>query len=361
MGLKEPFMVKQVYGNTAFSLTAKPDESILVKDIIIENPAASPGYVTIKTGKAVVGFFRVAGNLGNQLSAGMGSARHSHSLILANEATAETLKTYDVTGAVGADSGLNYNTVTGVAGTFANVVQFGSVGTRGHKTLMQLMIERGWMQGYPVGEGETFLLEGVKQAGCLQLVIYQVYDAGDMKPEMPNGSKAKEYCFINYGRPAAAITATGDTIYGTVQSPAEFPDFPFGRNVPADYEIKILGILASDVVDDRGSNDTMNTDYLKLIKGRETLFDEDKAGLIHKGVIGVTDGAAQFARGFSLFGNFSDVDGKLPLIFTPALVFKSGEELGIWLTCTAGSSQSASDLAAADVEIGLIEAVKTGG
>lgn len=361
MGLKEPFMVKQVYGDTAFTLTAKPDTSILIKDIVIENPAASPGYVTLKTGKAVVGFFRVAGNLGNQLSVGMGSARHSHAI--AHNHTAVTSPTVaQIVDALGvAITTLGIEEADGAAKEHANVVKHGSVQARQHKTLMQLLIERGWIDGYPVGEGETFLLEGVKQAGSLQLVTYEIHDAGDMKPEMPNGSKAKDYCFINYGRPAAAIATTVDTLYNTVQSPAEFPDFPFGKNVPADYEIKILAILASDVVDDRGSDDTMNTEYVKLIKGRETLFDEDKNGLFHKGIIGTTDAAAQFARGYSLFGNFSDVDGKLPKIFTPALVFASGQELGIYLSCTAGTSQSASSLAAADVEIGLIEHVKTGG
>lgn len=195
----------------------------------------------------------------------------------------------------------------------------------------------------------------------MQVVIYEEYDAGDIKETDPNGAKSTEYFFINYGRVAAAVVSTADTIFSIVQSPAEFPDFPFGDVVPAKTNIEIIAILASDVVDDRGSNDTMATEYLKLIRERVTLFDDDKNGILLKGIVGITDAVAQFARGLSLIGNFSDVDGKPPLFFDPPLLFTPGEELGIYITTTAGSSQSASDLAAADLEIGLVERIRVAG
>ena len=102
----------------------------------------------------------------------------------------------------------------------------------------------------------------------------------------------------------------------------------------------------------------MSTSYLKLIRERTVLFDEDKNGIFHKGIKGVTDGIAQIARGLSLLGNFTDVDGKYPLFFDPVLTFLAGEELSMYVTCVAGASQSASDLLVADLEIGLIERVR---
>lgn len=358
MGVKEPFMVKQVYGDTAFELEAKPGTSLLVKDIIIENPAIAVGYVTVKIAKAVVGFFRVAGNLGNQLSVGMGSAQHSHGIEHNNTAVttpsvSQIVNAYDV-----AITTLGMEEADAEATEHENVVKFGRIVKPQQKTLISLLRELGHFDGYPVAEGETLILEDVKQAGCLQLVIYQINDAGDFKPEMPNGSKATEYMFVNYGRPAAAVTTTVETVYNTVKSPAEFPDFPFAKDVPAHTEIELLGVLASDLVDYRSAADAMNTDYLKLVRERETLFDEDKNGLIHKGVVGTVNGATVIARGYSLFGNFSDVDRKLPLLFDPPLMFSPGEELGIYVATTAGTTVSAASLAAADLEIGLIERVK---
>lgn len=359
MAIKEPFMVKQVYGNTAFELEAKPGTSLLVKDIIIENPATAIGYVTIKTALSIVGFFRVAGSLGNQLSVGMGSAQHSHAVAHNNTAVTSPAVSQIVDALGVAITTLGMEEADAAAEEHANVVKFGSVVKPAQKTLISLMRELGIFNGYPVAEGETLILEDVKQAGCLQLVIYEIHDAGDFKPEMPNGSKASEYTFINYGRPAAAVTTTVETIFNTMQSPQEFPDFPFDKDVPAHRQIELLGILASDLVDYRSAADAMNTDFIKLIRERETLFDEDKLGLIHKGVVGNVDAATVIARGYSLFGNFSDVDQKLPLLFTPPLVFSAGEELGIYVATTAGATVSAASLAAADLEIGLIEKVKT--
>jgi len=44
-------------------------------------------------------------------------------------------------------------------------------------------------------------------------------------------------------------------------------------------------------------------------------------------------------------------------MFPTPLKFTAGEELGVYLTTTAGAAQAASDLAPGDVEIGLIERV----
>jgi hypothetical protein len=175
---------------------------------------------------------------------------------------------------------------------------------------------------------------------------------------MENGSKSKTYMFINYGRPSAVITTTTSTAYDVSTNPAEFPDFPFGKTVPAKTKMTLYGILASDIVDDRSGNDCMNSEYIKLIRERVTLFDDDKNGLLLRGLIGNTDASAQIGRGISLVGNMSTVDMKPAFMFPEPILFNDGEELNIYLTTTAGASQSASDLAVADVEIGLIARVE---
>jgi hypothetical protein len=185
-----------------------------------------------------------------------------------------------------------------------------------------------------------------------------MYDSTDILNTMENGTKADKYMFVNYGRVAANIITTTSTIYNTPQSPAEFPDFPFGKTVPANYRITLYGVLGSDIVDDRGGGDCMNSSYLKLVRGRETLFDDDKNGILFKGLIGTTDAAAEFARGVSLIGNLSSIDNKPPFMFPEPITFNPGDELNVYLSTVAGVAQNLSDLLIADVEIGIITLVE---
>lgn len=356
MPLREPYMVKQVYGTGDLSLQAKSGESLLVKDIHIYNPATN--YATLKTEKTTVGYFRVGGNLGNHLPIPVGSASHSHSLAHNNTAVS-TPATSQVVNAYGvAITTLGIQEADAAATTHADVVKMGSIPATSYETLLGYLGRAGIFKGYPVSEGETFQITGVGQAGALQKVIYEKHDAGDKKNTDENGSAALRYMFINYGRVSANITTTGDTQYDTPQSPAEFPDFPYGKTVPANTTITIHGVLASDIVDDRGGTDSMNSDYLKFIRERVVLFDDDRNGLFLKGLTGTTDTAAVIGRGLSLIGNKSDVDIKPPLMFPTPIAFGEGEELNVYITTTAGAGQSASDLLVADVEIGLIAVVE---
>ncbi|KKM24226.1 hypothetical protein LCGC14_1607160 [marine sediment metagenome] len=52
MALKQPFAIKTQLGDTDLELTAKPGESLLVKDIITHY--ANTSYATIRIGKTTV-------------------------------------------------------------------------------------------------------------------------------------------------------------------------------------------------------------------------------------------------------------------------------------------------------------------
>lgn len=356
MGMLTPFMVKQVYTAVDLSLEAKAGKSLLVLDIRVVNPVANA--LTVKIDKTTVGYFRCGGNLGNHLGMGKGSSEHSHGLTVA-AADGSLSQDHALSNAYGvSNANLAITSDLSALTTIADMVGFSGVPHSAFETILSLLRRKGLFNGYPVGEGQTFTMTGVNQAGCLQQVIYAEFDAGDMTPVMPNGSESAEYLLLNYGRVAANIVTSVDTIFSVVQSPAEFPDFPYGKDVPAKTEIDLLGILFSDIVFDLGSNDCMNSDYIKLVRQRETLFDDDKNGLICKGVIGNTSTIKHIAKGISMLGNYSDKDGRPPMLFEPALTFIAGEELGVYLSTTAGASQSSSDLLIADVEICLIEKIR---
>lgn len=356
MSLLSPLMVKQEYTNTDLSLEAKAGKSLLIWDIRIVTPTGN--HATLKIGKTTVGYFRTAGNLGNHLGMGKGSASHSHSVTVAAADGALT-EDHALSTAYGiANANLAIYSDLAALTTVPDMVGFSDFPHAAYETILAYLRRKGVFNGYPVGEGETFTITGVKAAGCFQQVLYSEFDAGDMLPSMPNGSESDEYLLFNYGRVAAAITTSVDTIFSVVQTPAEFPDFPYGKDVPAKTEIDLIGILASDIVDDRGGTDDMSSSYLKLIRQRETLFDDDKNGLFMRGIIGNTDAAAVIGKGISMLGNYSDKDLRPPIMFDPFITFMAGEELGIYLTTVAGAGRAASTLAVADTEICLIERVR---
>ncbi|GAI18573.1 unnamed protein product, partial [marine sediment metagenome] len=225
-------------------------------------------------------------------------------------------------------------------------------------TLLSYLGDKGIFKGFPVAEGQTFTISGMERTASITLIIYEIYDPGDISADMENGSMSKEYFFLNYGNTGASITTPGDALYDNPVSPAEFPDFPFGKVVPAKYEIDILGICGSPRAP--GENDGTNyiyTKFLKLVKEREVLFDEDRDGILfmHRSP-NVDSKIDQTAEGFSLIGNLSAYDNNPPLMFPVPLTFLPGDELNIYLT-TEGD-ESYGTLEASEQEITLIEKVR---
>jgi len=356
MALKEPYMVKCVIGPGNLELEADPGESFLVKDIQIYNPAQN--YLTVTVAKATVGYFRIKGPLGSHLPFLSRHAPHFHDLDSGKLATPTA--THDACAA----SGAAYPTATDLYSGGQAVTNLTRTAVWQdptpliRETILGYLARKGIFKGYPIPTGEKLVLSGAAQAGAIQLVIYEIYDEGDMKADMPNGPAATEYFFLNYGNCGGNISTTGDHIYNTPVSPAEFPDFPYGKDVPAKTEITIHGILGSDFAP--GENDGTNysyTKYLKLIRERITLFDEDKNGLLfYNPDTTTTEGKDRVACGYSLIGNFSSVDTREPLMFPTPLVFTPGEELGVYVTLEAGGTGQ--NLAIDEHEIAMIEYVK---
>jgi len=297
MGIKARDQVKWTSGATKLELEADTGEAFMVKDILVEG--ASGNYTTVTIDKTTVGYFRTdTGNLGNHLHFGLEDSEK--------------------------------------------------------KTLLGFLMDKGIFKGYPVAEGQTFI---VNPGSSMAIgILYDIYEPGDISPDMENGSEAKEYMLINYGRKASTGNlADGDNEYAYSKLPSEFPDFPFGKDVPAKTTIDIFGILASDVgkTSSSGSNEQA-TQYLKLIKEREVLFDEDKRGLMLLATAPASD-ATNIGKGKSVIGNYSDVDRRLPLLFATPLSFGAGEELTVVMNTsrTAGSA----NITVAEGEIAMIEKI----
>jgi len=289
MALVEPFMVKSEIGlsvGDSVTLRADTGESFLVKDIRIVQDNSK--YCVISIDRDTVGFFRTSGH-----------TLKSH-LYIPRDVDA------------------------------ASCSALASVPS---KTLLSLMVEKGLFRGFPVAEGQKLTISPYPENTNLKnvVIVYEKYEAGDIKKEDVNGSEAKEYVYVTYGRISEEVRKTGEYVYDIMINPEEFADFPFERECPAKTEIEVLGITGWEAISVADSSNYTYTKYLKVFKGRKLLFDSEKKGLplyqwYWSGASGEVGGV-----GFSVIGQYTEKDYRLPLLFDTPIKFTSGEELRLIL------------------------------
>ena len=225
-------------------------------------------------------------------------------------------------------------------------------------SILRQMEAAGIFKGYPVAEGEKLVLTH-DDGGNLgnTAIIYEEYEAGDISSDMQNGTEADEYVYINYGRHSTAPSAAGSSVYDDQETPVEFPEFPFGKVVPANKEIDINALLASDRGIVNGTDDGLSTTYYALKKGRETLFDEDLNGILAVGNnTGVTS-SVTCELGASVLGEGSHLYQRPAFFFPEPIHFESGEELNVYATYIAAAGGAAA-ISLVQSEIALIQTVR---
>jgi len=291
--------VKRALNTAGITLEADTGESLLVKAICV-GVCTTDAYVVVKVDNYTVASYLVKGKAGNEL----GGQR----------------LLYD---------GIN---------------------------LMDVLVKRGLPFSIPIAEGQKLTIAALDGAGAIQ-VVYDMYSAADIRADMPNGTASKVFSFIQYLKETSVLAASGDMLLNVSLSPAEFPDFPAGKAVPARMKIKLHGIEGSPVADFVSANNGFYSTYLKLIREREVLFDEDRKGFQFLGSSAAT-GAADYTSAESLIGCVGErvspvprVSIKDPLWFVPPLIFASGEELLVYLSwIKVGTHTMAANLPA----VGLI-------
>jgi len=329
---------KTIVGAADLELEAKKGQSILVKNVMIYEPTAV--YAIFKIGNTTVGCFRVRSLLGNHLQVPLGRADHAHNItsgstavaVMANGALRE-----DAGGTEIATSRLAETPIDTTLVRAMNVTHGSSVGS---ETILQYLMKKGIFTGYPVASGETFLITEITDATAIKIVEYDIYDEADITDEMENGSKSDIITYLSYGDFGANILLQVNPVLGESNNPPEYPDFPFGDKVPSGRQIEMHGILASDVSPalNIAANRT-STRYLKMMRGIEFLFDQDREGIPYysnfNDAIGHED---MIAEGYAPGGNYTEIDRREPLMFDPPLEFDEGETLTVmWNTATNGT------------------------
>lgn len=357
MGLLSPLMIKTVLGASDLTLKPESGKSFLVRDIRINNPAQT--HINIKIEKALVGFLRVGTVLGSHLPFPFKRSKHSHNVttLHGDAGGAEVNKVNNAGGESPAVVIGVGTTVIAAETTFPRSFDLEKTQVP-DTTLLSLLAKKGIFKGFPVETGQTLTITGANQANAIQQVLYQEYAEGDIKRTDENGSDSNEYFFLNYGNCGVTIATAADSLFNTQVTPVEFPRFPFDDVVPAKSELTIYGILGSEYSPAANDNtDAINTRYIKLVKERTTLFDNDRNGLLFHSPYDLSIGSMNMiGEGFSDIGNYTDVDARQPLFFPEPLVFLGGEELNIYLTTVVKGAGK--NLVISEQEIGLIMKMK---
>jgi len=297
MALLNQNMMKSCVGADTLELKADVGKSILVKDIFVKDVA--DGYLTIKIDRTTVGYFRVDDDkLGNLLHYPLPDSEK--------------------------------------------------------KTLLGFLREKGLFNGYPVAEGQTFELSGLGAGNLTATILYDEYDAGDITPDMENGTESDTLVYVSFGRSGSVINTAGEHLLDVSINPSEFPAFPFGADVPAKTEIDVLGMLASERGADDGANTAnfIRTLFYKLMRGREILFDPDRNGITALGAYVATAGAFEPENNLSILGEYSSTARRLPFLFPEGFTFTSGEELLVYMVTEVGTTPGQFELD--EQEVGFI-------
>lgn len=324
---------KTVFDDNDLELEAKSGQGLMIKNIMIFNPKTS--YITVSIAKTTVGYFRVGGVLGSHLPFPLGRSEHSHDFTTGSTATAVAENGALLENAGGVEEANFRIPKTVVDTTYIRIPNLSKPGHIEQKTILQLLTELELFTGYPVSSGEKFVITGANQAGAIQIIEYEIWEEADITSEMDNGSKSTSYLYLNYGRSPAAINVAIDVVLNTSNNPAEFPDFPFGYSVPAGRNIELHGILASDVKPLAATDAIYTvTKFLKFMQDKVFLFDQDRQGLLYYAPLLEAPGDIDIiGEGYSVGGNFSDVDLSYPFMFIPPVVFPQGQELILAWRC----------------------------
>ncbi len=276
MDAKTRNCTKSGYG-TSITLEASAQESLVINDVFI-NPTAN-GYATMYIDNSTQGFFRTDTTvLGNNLPFVHKSSRM--------------------------------------------------------KTILGFLVNKKIFSGYPIETGSRFTVKNSSPAHIV--IMYDKYAPGAIKSDMENGKDAKSFTYLAYGQPGADVNTSTDTLISLKNNPSEFSNFPFSGAVPSKRKIEIYGFLFSE----RGADDgtaTANyirTEYLKLIKNREVLFDSDRKGFFYRGTNVTTIGGFAAENYLGVSGENTNLYQKEPFLFDSPLIYEEGEELDTYITTT---------------------------
>jgi len=196
---------------------------------------------------------------------------------------------------------------------------------------------------YPVAEGETISVQSSSTASVIK-ITYDVYSAGDVSAEEPNGSKSNELTYLAYLTNTNDFDSSGYYTLDKITNPVEFPNFPV-ESVPSKATIDVLALggtaLATSVGDGSATLGTSYTTRFRIFYQRKVLFDPDRNGFLFKGNSGYSETGTTQTYDYTQSTNempfLEGYDKKIKFL-DPVLHFEAGEEVNFQVGATIDSN-----------------------
>jgi hypothetical protein len=300
MALKERTRYKRITASAGGTLVAPGNESFRVRRIYCE-PSANDTYLTVTIGSRTIMKLRVAGLSGNAVpypGQYIGEEDEAVGVNLFSDAEAH-----------------------------------------------------GFDMSIPVAQGETLTVTRYAETGEVTLV-YDAYDAGEVKSDEPNGSMGKVQRYPHYITNAAAITSSPTTLTSSLQ-PTGCDQWPVDADdVGSSEKFKLFGIAGAPAGCGNATTNKGYTTYLRLKKAGDTLFDPiDGNGLPFVGNVAATADAPAYTPIASVIGSATPEYPRPRLWFPEPLEFKAGDTLTVELLTADAASAG---FAASEIDVCLL-------
>ena len=307
MGLRAANQVKIITASGGGTLAAGPAQSLLVKDIFCV-PSSSDTYLTLLTRGTTIGKLRVKGLAGNHLP-------------FPHVKTAQIYERYS-------------GTILALLRA-AGLAQLG-LPARPMQADLDLFLKNPLDIRFPIASGESLTVSRYAEAGNVVL-LYDEYDAGDIKPDLPNGSASLLQRYLHYVT-NVATAATGDCAVTTSLIWTGGPSWPVDlAAVAKNNAYRLLAIVGNPLAKGASAASKGYTTFLKLMRENTVLFDADRNGLPFRGDSSALSAVGYVSEG-SVIGPGTAENPRPPFVLDPALVFGEGETLSTWITIAAYAS-----------------------
>jgi len=204
----------------------------------------------------------------------------------------------------------------------------------------------------PVARGQTLDLTAPGSGNFVE-VVYDRFDADDVRPDEMNGSESSTYKLFQVISNSSAVGSGGDVRLDQSDLDDIFPAFPGGEIVPARTTMQLLALFGAPVARGDGSGShTQHTTRLKFLKDRKELFDQSLAGTLFTGDESVTGSSVTYAADASRLDVARDGQQHRIVPFDTPLEFPAGEEVNV--KATVQEDNTGGDLAAGDIKLGLL-------
>lgn len=225
------------------------------------------------------------------------------------------------------------------------------VPSSGLGSLVDALFDRNLLKPIPVASGQTLNCTAPGTNNFVQ-VVYDLYDADDIKATMFNGTETNDFQLFQVVSNSGSLSSAGDAALNRSDLDSQFPAFPGGEVAQANRRFELLALFGAPVAEGNGSANHHFSTFLKMIQDRKDILDQSLVGMLFQGDSGHTANSTGYGALAGLIDRPRDTNGGSLYVFDTPLTFEGGSELNVIVSIATGSAGV--ELAAGDAKLGLL-------